>query len=318
MKFIDFIKPYFLKRIPLMLLSFLIAWVIHTYVMVAINQGFYGTPGYGVSNWIFSTGNGWSAFIIWTVIPFIIWYFVLTYVKYGKDSVVSKFTKTPSLIFKKLGKTNRLEKQSIAIGFLSILLISLLININKQAGISLALLFTLFSISSSGIKISKLFFKVWKWLKKVFEGGVEFSDEVEVKEVYLYMLGFIPAFVLVGFLPTFLKIGILVIAIAFLVYINKKDSEGTGGETVILFFLTTAFIVLHVTFAFADDGGLAECGGTWEEWIRNCPGRAETLVRGSEVSAAAGATPTAADPVTETDETAPIAELDELLGFEVD
>ena len=41
MKIINFLKPYFIKRIPLMLLSFLIAWVLHTYLLVAINQGYW-------------------------------------------------------------------------------------------------------------------------------------------------------------------------------------------------------------------------------------------------------------------------------------
>ena len=64
------------QRAVMMLFSMGFSWVLHTYIMVVLNQGF--NPDNFWGRLVNTVGNMPSAMVIWSVLSMLIWSFVLT------------------------------------------------------------------------------------------------------------------------------------------------------------------------------------------------------------------------------------------------
>jgi hypothetical protein len=312
-----FFRKHFINQLPLILLSFVLVWIIHTYLMAVVNEGFYAS-GAPVSNWIFTPENGVSAFVIWTFLPFFLWYVVLSSFKFGVKSTMNRMITIPLLILRKVRTAQKIEVDALLTGITLGLIVTMIITLNVQAWLILVAVIVVLCLSNAGIAIASRLFRSWEYFKPVLlPMKVGLSDNVKVKEAYLFFLGLAPGILLTTFFTSNQKLVVIVMMIVILVIRNTTIGKNSIAKSLLLPLLITSGLILITAIPLlADDGGLAECSGNWEKWLTDCEGSRETLRRGGTTATGAAVTPTVADAATDTDgEATPITSFENLFGF---
>ena len=304
-----FTKNYLMKQIKLAIVTSGIVWILHTYLMAVPNGGYdQGAPP--LTYWLYTTGNALSAFVIWTSIPFILWFLTFYTIKNGKQRTIDRFTKTSLFVYQQLKISKKKDQQVIGLGALGVLICTLLLQLNGAAGFCLALLLILLvCLSSAGNKLYAFVLRCWSSARKgIFKNIPKLQFEMELKDACLFVIGCILGLLFSFILPgSYWRLGAAVLLFVTLLIVNRNVLLSRNFVFIMLLLLLS--MVLYPYDLLADDGGFMECGNTWKQWITLCPDKVTVLLRSAMLSALSAPTPAAADAVTNMEEGTPIEDM---------
>jgi hypothetical protein len=242
-----------ISKVPLALLSFAIAFLVHTYLLVVVNEGF--GAGTAISPWIYTSGNLFSSVLIWVSGSSLIWSVFRAGVPGSLSSVMGTLTQFSKLV----AGGGRRAMGALAIGAGAALVLTQVLSINPQARILVAVFLTLGSFGALGAWLAKPLARLTGGQGQGVVAGLG--------------LGFVLAYVLSPSVVWLAGIGLLVAGV--LVTRQLPGASSSAGSWLVA--VIAAGGILAARTVYADDGGWVEAGSTFEGWW-NSPGRTEALI----------------------------------------
>jgi len=284
------------RRIPLTIGLFLLATLLHTYLMAGPNGGFgreltllsdlLATQGkYGMEG---TAANTLGATLIWTVLSALAVYTYYRIRTVGFDEYIEGFKRGISWTQDSLQGLGAMSLPAALIGASIALGI---VGLFKNNGIGLILCAPL--IAALGEQLESLWFLTlrlaWSDLqgtaKRLFKSERPFDPATACVGTLGAAIGFLLGYVLPGVrlsrTPPFAAAAILVLVAAILMFFGRRGRKPPPG-LVLLAVLGFAFIALPV---LAHDKGVVEEGG-WINWLRQ-PGVLDAIARGLPPATAA-------------------------------
>ncbi len=289
--------PYVLKRLPLMALSFFGSWFVHTY-LVFLNDGWDKGKISGLTPFINVLENDpMSAMMLWGACSALGWSFIATMFSQGPVRAVTSIVMQPVNMVKQIAGSTRREGACWALGAGVALLGSAALNTNRPAGLSFALLGSMFGLSDTGRMIAQ---QLVSFLTKLGTGMAGTS----VKYVQIVMAALAPGFAVAGALnmqSVNALLGILAIAGGVFLLL-RHDDKGKGlaaGQIQGLLLIASGGAALYSLWqllwpriAHAGDFGDSENHGDFVGAL-NGEGGKKAIQLGFPPSAAAGLGPLA-------------------------
>ena len=248
-----------------------ITWVLHTYVLVFLNQGFNPSNAWG--QWVNTVGNTPSSTIVWSIFSFVICSFVLTCITRGPKVAIIGFAKAPITTVQIMTRAGIPGYGAIGVGMGTTLLISSILRLNTPANVVLAMAWTFLGLSFVGQLATQYVIKAWFKLVK------QSQEKFNYQAAQLIVIGLTPGFLACGFFSSSSAIGLgivlLVVGVGMFMSDQQKPTTGQISCLLILGALTSTLYVIFSWLinnqAFADDGGSNEIpgGGGVKEYLQS-------------------------------------------------
>jgi len=289
-----------------MVLTFVVSWFLHTYLLVVENDGFqkdsWASPYLNLQSGLGLKGNFLSSLLIWAGGSAFVWSFLLTSLQAGPVRAVSTIIDAPLRMVRVVSGAGQVGRGAGLLGVGLALLVSRLFPLNSSANVSLALTWTLIALSTSQQTLSTI-------------PSPSLQEKLKsVQGMQLMIAGIAPGFLLAAFLPTWLSftIGLVLFLGGVVLWATPRGSGTSPGQMrhLLLIGILSTFIhwfleALLAPSAFANDGGSSEAGGL-SSWPGS-EGSGEAVARGVPPAlAAAGGSLVPGTPLTE--DTAPKSE----------
>ncbi len=261
-----------LRRLPLMLVSFAGSWVIHTYLMVVVNEGFDGGPA---SPYINGPGNIISSAVFWAAVSGILWSFLLGMFRHGPVRALTALVEPPIQMARSFQAAGKAGLAALGLGGGAALVASFLIN--QQAAFSLAILWAMLGLGPVGQWMARMLMNQLPRLGAAFAQKAGQKFQLDLRGAQLVASALSPGFLVAALVPsgTRLLLGVVFLVGGFFLWVQ---AEATGAAVGCL--LAGAVIeVLWPGSVLAHDGGWKEAGGTWQGWI-NSQGAIQAIIRG--------------------------------------
>ncbi|MBM3250474.1 MAG: hypothetical protein FJZ09_06540 [Candidatus Omnitrophica bacterium] len=289
------------RRAFQMILSAAFAWALHTYMLVVLNEGFGPSTVWG--KWVNTVGNTPSSALIWALFSMLVWSFIYSLFTYGPVTAVVNFVKAPFSAFGMMTSAGVPGFGAMSMGMGMALFVSSILRLNAPANLALGVVWTFFGLSQIGQIATQYIIK--GWFKIVHQAPEKFN----YRAAQLIVLGLTPGFLLCSVLSPKIStgLGILFLIVGVALFFAPQTPRPTMGQIsglLLLGALTSAVYALLAWLfrdcAFADDGGAAECGGTFKQWVK-CQGSGMAVARGAPPAAASAAGATIAIPINPMD-----------------
>jgi len=275
------IKGY-IKSIPSMVvwmivravLSFIIVFILHTYLVVYVNEGFTQNPNSPIYKLIAFPGTRASAMAFWSIAAYLlssiagrIWF-------QGPLQFFSDLVSFPNWTIKSFKRAKGSGLSALLFGIAIALLISLIIKNNYIiiiAAIGIFFSFTqqkkglLFLLLSTGLSDIKRIFKK----KRLVNHGI----------ISVFIFGLILGLIISLFVPSrpLGHIFAIIICIAGIILTSRKKVSPITIMFALLFMAANTAVFIK-TGVFADDGGWKEAGSTFSSWFNSAgSGQAMTM-----------------------------------------
>ena len=258
----------FKKMIPVMLAVFIGVWLIHTYVLVWLNEGF--NPGGTIYVYILAlSGSELTGTLFWMILAFILTATIVKIKKKGPGGFIGDFKDISGMFSSSKDSVSEEFQALMAAGIGICLFVGWCLG-NFLVSFMLAIVL-LFSLSAKNESLLVLCTRIgYSDIKRNSSGEKEFCP-LDMQRTVLLFTGGVAGFVISGILPYIITLILAVLAIGYSAYwyYNKnnqgKNPPGTVVAAGILFvILLSLFTVIPVA---ADDGGFEEAGGTFESWV---------------------------------------------------
>jgi MFS family permease len=268
----------FKKQLPMMILFGVLGWLLHTYLLVVINQGF--GPGNAVGNFLATQGfgNTLSGTIIWMIVSgFLFGWIGQLISRKGKTApqqkqpgVMTMFHDAGGLVLAAILATAGL---SLFIGII----------VNRYANLTMALGTAGVMFSQGGSVVSLLISSAWSSTYGLAQNkkSALFSSATGRVAMVGGIAGFLLSTLLSPWPWSKLIFGIGMLAIAFVLTRRQGQSFTTILLTILpLMIIMAAFAVLTKFIpVLADDGGWQESGGTFSGWVHSA-GAVQAVTQG--------------------------------------
>jgi hypothetical protein len=252
----------FKKQLPMMIFFGVLGWLLHTYLLVVINQGF--NPSTTLGNFLGTTGNSLSGSIIWMVASGLLFGWI-------GQKFFSKGQKPPkqpplSTLFREAG--GMALAAIVAAAGLSMVIG---ITVNGYANAALAVGFGGIMISQGGSVVGLLVSSAWSSTYGLAQSAKTAVFSASAGRVA--MVGGIAGFLLNSFMPTWGKaiFGIVFLIGAFLLVRRQGQSFASFFMTILpVILLMSAIVILWKAVpVLADDGGSDEAPGGFVAWVQS-------------------------------------------------
>ncbi len=259
----------FVKQLPQMIIFAILGWVLHTFLLVFVNDGF--APATFIGNLLGTTGNSIGATVIWTVISglFFSWMTQLR-TKKGKDRF-----KLPPL------KAYFTEAGELALAaFIAAAGICMVIGtaVNSYANVALAVGFGAVMLSQGRSVVSLLVRSAWISTYGMVQSKK--AAQFGMAAGYVAIFGGAAGFVLNAIVTLSLVklvLGLVLLGAAF--FITKRGSKAMSSAIFLLFGFIVVAYLSNATTLFAHDGGWTEAGRDLIKWIMS-QGAIQAIIRG--------------------------------------
>lgn len=278
------------KNIPMIVVTFIISLIIHTYLLVVYNEGFAAGTWIG-SQLLATRGRVISSTLLWMLVSG----FIYIAVPQIKSKGLSRFLQDAFQVPGKMIEYFRKEKKEGMNLFLAALGLSLLISGVMSGVTSLVLAVGLAAMfaSSVGRVVAILIQSSWYTLVSLKdpERPKMAAAEFRLVPAYISMIGGSAGFALSPFLPFSSWIGLIILVVVAARIFTKGESPTDKTINLFFFLFTLACMVLRAKRVLADDGGWQEAGGTLSTWVRS-PGAVKAVLHGFGPSIGAAVGPT--------------------------
>jgi MFS family permease len=263
----------FKQQLPMMIFFGILGWLLHTYLLVVINEGF-GESSF-IGKFLATQKNGISGTIIWMVVSGILFGWI-------GQKLFSKGRKPPkspplSTFFREAGGL-ALAAIAAAAG------LSMIIGLaaNTYGNLALAVGFGGIMLTQGGSVVGLLISSAWSSTYGLAQSNKAMQFSAATGRVA--MLGGILGFLLNSFMPVWGKavFGVVFLVGAFLLARRQGKETVTALFSILLpLFIcgVAVYLLWHVVPAFADDGGWKEAGGSFADWIKS-QGATKAMVMG--------------------------------------
>ncbi len=297
-QFLKLLLKGMIKRLPLKLLLAggiaLLAWIIHTYLLVVSNEGF--NPGNSIwSNGILALqGNTLGGTLLWTLAAGLVTSTIARILAYGFGNTIRGVAETPKHILQWAGELGILAIPFLFVGYFSAIFVGFFVNNN--------LLIIQFFLIVLGIIIARHTSVLLTILRLGWSDAQKATKRDKLVPFNIAWPGMYFIGVLVGLLAILPDGGLLayvcgclgfllIVLISVGIFVRSQGgTERIIGKKVLLWVLVPALLTLFLSItsvAFADDGGWAESGGTFGGWVRS-PGAVRAVLMGFLPAAGAG------------------------------
>jgi hypothetical protein len=254
----------FMKQFPMMVFFGILGWLLHTYLLVVVNEGF--NPDSWVGQLLATQGNSLAGTIIWMVGSGLLFSWLGQKLFGPKNQ--PKPPKQPSFeeMFREAGE---LAMAAIAAAAGICLVISIFAQGWGSAAVALGITGTM--LTASGSVVGLIVSSAWSSTYGLSQSAKTKRFSITTGKVA--MIGSIGAFLLGALIPgTLLKfiLGGALLGLAF--YLTHRQGTSTGAMftttiSTTFFMMGLAYLWYHGMSAYADDGGWREAGGTFPSWI---------------------------------------------------
>ena len=254
----------YLKRLPLMLALAAGIWVLHTYWLVFVNDGFAKNPSnFFLKNLILLTGSKVQAAVAWGLLGMVVSTLVCRCYRKGIAPAIRELVCWPEAARRALAGGGPRGMSLFLVACAVALAISGWLS-NPLAALLFAFMFSLGLLDRNA---SPFFLGVWfGWNdldRTLLKGKVAVPSAAAAAAVIV--LGAAAGFLLGGFLPKLLlNIGCVVVLIV--AFAGKFRTPASGGAGRLLLLL---FLLVLPTLCWGHDGGWSESGATFNGWIHN-------------------------------------------------
>lgn len=254
----------FLKQLPMMAGFGILGWLLHTYLLVVINEGF------GQDTWVgqllATKGNGLAGTIIWMVSSGLLFSWLGQKLFGPKNQAIPPRQPSFDELFRDAGE---LALAAIAAAAGVSLVISIFVLGWGSAAVALGITGTM--LTSGGSVIGLLVSSAWSSTYGLAQSSRTRRFSLATGKVA--MAGSIAAFLLGAFIPiVWIKfvLGAALLGVAFFLTQNQNKPSSTAFTSMIsmmFFMMGLAYLWYHGFPVYADDGGWREAGGTLPSWI---------------------------------------------------
>lgn len=240
----------------------LVTWIVHTYLLVVINEGFNYTPGSLVSATLALGGHEISGTLFWILLGGIISTLYYTIHNGKLPKTITNIHSTPAWI-----RDSHQRAGSSAIPVLlaggAFALVAVWLLDNVLVNLQLALLMTGALISQKESLLALAIRLGWSDWHNHFKKGQPVQP-FNMAWAVIGITGAAIGFLMGTLIP--LYIAFILLAGVLIVFLLKKKGYLAPKTTQGLLVMTFALAVMAIV-ASADDGGWQESGGTFENWI---------------------------------------------------
>jgi hypothetical protein len=283
-----------LRRLIFIIPTMIITWIIHTYVIVVMNDGFGDSTIWG--RWVNTVGNMPSAMVVWGLISAMIWSLIYSTFKFGPVKAVSSFIKAPFWIYRLLTGSGKTGFGAFLMGVGLAAILSSVFQFKVSANIILALALSLVGLSQPGFLLATFFAKGWMRVAGNLSKSQPEKYALSLRGAHLLVVGLSPGFICAAILSARFAqgFGIIAIIVGIILFFNIQAPRASAGQISGLLIFGTLTALLYALYAwlldnaFADDGGGKECGSSFQSWVK-CQGAGMAVARGAPPSLASGA-----------------------------
>ena len=283
-----------LRRLVFIIPTMIIAWIIHTYVIVVMNDGFGDSTVWG--RWVNTVGNMPSAMVVWGLLSAMIWSLIYSSFKFGPVHAVSSFIKAPFWIYRLVTGSGKTGFGAFLMGVGLAAILSSIFQFKASANIVLGLALSLVGLSQPGFLLATFFAKGWMRIAGNLSKGQPEKYALNFRGAHLLVAGLSPGFICAGILSARFAQGFGIIAIiaGIILFFNIRAPRASAGQISGLLIFGTLTALLYALYAwlldkaFADDGGGTECGSSFQSWVK-CQGAGMAVARGAPPALASGA-----------------------------
>lgn len=282
------IIPGFLKNLPLTILTIVIVWALHTYLLVVVNEGF-NYDGSLVSQLLATSGHEITGTLCWVLIGYFVAILVNKIMTKDIGNSLSRLSKVTPWVTTSMQEAGSMSKPILLAGVGISALIGALSG-NRIVSLQLALMMLGALVAQQNSMFSLAIRLGWSDLTKKNQKSSASSTYNPAWAV----MGICGA--AIGWLATtlfpldfFFLIVISVILIIVGIYLIFQQSKNPVPHALLLILIFAVSLPLLVRRVAADDGGYQESGGNFGSWIGS-QGAGVAVVMGAPpaVGAAAG------------------------------
>jgi hypothetical protein len=284
--FITGLPKMILRNIVKIVIVTVAILVIHTYLLVDLNEGFWYDQYNKLSGMINVRDAETGAITFWAVAMMLLTQLWRKSRSKGITKTLGEVLSLPVWLGSCIRDAGKARFVALSVGAAIAILASIFITSNWTV-LVLAVM-TAFSFSARAQSLLMIAINLTiSDFSKVFRKGRKRSPSLATSS--LVVGGIAIGFVVSLFLPDIfiLQIGLVALLIVLSI-LQAKNFISTSTAAGVLIFSGIQLILMKYNIAFADDGGLSEAGGTWSSWIGS-PGSGDAVKMGA-TPAAAGAT----------------------------
>lgn len=313
------IVGYVLRRLPIMLLTWLGAMVLHTCAVVVWNDGFCVDSSKRVDGWInvLTDIGGRPAYFssvlaIWGMASALLWAFAISLFRVGPKRAVTNAVAAPFRIFTFIGSVGVRGLGAFLLGAGTALLLSLPFHFNRPAGYVLGVTWTFMGLSRPGLLVARAVAGGAAWIASLVTRRKQERGEPAVTAAQLLVAGIAPGLLLSAVVkeprnPVLLGVLLVVVGLCLWVIFSRPFRPLAAlGEATSIWLVGSVVALLAVLAdmlwarrALAHDGGLQEYmdghdDGTVADYAKNDPGAGKSVTQGvapSSSAAGGGLTP---------------------------
>lgn len=286
-----------LKRLPLKLLLAgaiaLLAWILHTYLLVVTNEGFNAGNNFWLDRILALQGRTITGTLVWTLGAGLVTSAIARILAYGFGNTIRSVVGTPKYLWQWANELGVIAIPFLLAGYFLTIIFGFFVN---NALLIVQLLLFVIGIliarhTSILLTVLRLGFKdAQKLLKR--ERLIPFNlawPGMYFVGVLVGLLAIIPSGRFLPFICGCLGFLLVVLISVGLFIRGQGGTKGVIGKKVLIWILPPALLLLFaaVSPVFADDGGWQESGGTFSGWISS-PGAARAVAMGFLPAAGSG------------------------------
>lgn len=265
------------QRLPAALLSFGVALVLHTYLLVVRNDGFNPDPSRAVSGWINTTGNASSAFAIWGLGSAVFWSIIFLVRRLGVAGTARALLAAPLARLRGLPQAGSRGLGAACAGAGLALMLRRSLGLNAPASFCGITALVLLGSSPLASHMADALARGWGWLAGRLAEAERSRWELSLEGAERLIAGAAPGLALSLVLPPgFWNVAGIALVVGGLVLFSRQGRPTARAQQVAGLLIAVGaglllqelLAVLQAGIAFADDGGWMESGGDFAGWLR--------------------------------------------------
>jgi len=283
--FIKGLPKMIVRNIVKIVIVTVLILVIHTYLLVDLNEGFWYDQFNKLSGMINVKDAETGAITFWAVAMMLLTQLWRKSRTKGLFKTLGEVVSLPVWLGSCIRDAGKARFIALSVGAAIAILLSIFITSNWTILVLAVMSAFSFSARAHSLLMIAVNLAISDF-SKVFRKGKKRTPSLATSS--LVVGGIAIGFVVSLFLPDifFLQIG-LVLLLLVLSFLQAKNFISPSTAAGVLIFSGIQLILMKYNIAFADDGGLSEAGGTWSSWVGS-PGAGEAVQMGA-TPAAAGA-----------------------------
>ena len=254
----------FRNNIPIMICLSLLTWLVHTYLLVVKNEGFYSSDPQFTSM-LALKGAEFSGTLFWTLLGMIIMNIFYKVIHGRLKHTIKKIKSSPKWVRQSIGQAGSFAFPIILGASVLALYSGIKLN-NPLVNLQLAFLLTGAIIAQRDSLLALALRLSWSDAHHMLKNPVK---KFKISWAVMAIIGGAIGFILAMFLAdnTFFSYLVVFIIMGAIIALIFKKKDKTGGRAVPVLLIFICICIVAMIPAFADDGGWQESGGTFEEWI---------------------------------------------------